>query len=140
MSSPPNTLRGSPSEVGTGIGPLRIGLGARPAPLTHTASLPRTGGYQISRMDRLEAHDIEDGSDTAGEVPLKRRGAIDIVKGLEKKRLRRKEKMHQKACAKAAAKGEKPYKVKPGKGCERMREVGLELQRYKGKGEHILSV
>lgn len=71
---------------------------------------------------------------------MKKRGAIDIVKGLEKKRLRRKEKMHQKACAKAAAKGEKQYKVKPGKGCERMREVGLELQRYKGKGEHILSV
>lgn len=119
---------------------MGIGLGARPAPLTHTASLPRAGGFQISRMDRLEAHDIDEGSDTAGEVPMKKRGAIDIVKGLEKKRLRRKEKMHQKACAKAAAKGEKAYKVKPGKGCERMREVGLELQRYKGKGEHILSV
>lgn len=140
MSSPPNTRRTSPSEIGPSVRPFGIGLGARPAPLTHTASLPRAGGFQISRMDRLEAHDIEDESDTAGETPLKRRGAIDIVKGLEKKRLRRKEKMHQKACAKAAAKGEKQYKVKPGKGCERMREVGLELQRYKGKGEHILSV
>jgi hypothetical protein len=140
MSSPPNTRSTSPSGVGPSVRPYGIGLGARPAPLTHTASLPRTGGFQISRMDRLEAHDIDDESDTAGEVPLKRRGAIDIVKGLEKKRLRRKEKMHQKACAKAAAKGEKLYKVKPGKGCERMREVGLELQRYKGKGEHILSV
>jgi hypothetical protein len=140
MSSPPNTRSTSPTGVAPSVRPYGIGLGARPAPLTHTASLPRTGGFQISRMDRLEAHDIDDESDTAGEVPLKRRGAIDIVKGLEKKRLRRKEKMHQKACAKAAAKGEKLYKVKPGKGCERMREVGLELQRYKGKGEHILSV
>jgi hypothetical protein len=140
MSSPPNTRRPSPSAIAPSIRPFGLGLGARPAPLTHTASLPRTGGFQISRMDRLEAHDIEDESDTAGETPLKKRGAIDIVKGLEKKRLRRKEKMHQKACAKAAAKGEKQYKVKPGKGCERMREVGLELQRYKGKGEHILSV
>ncbi|KAL1587936.1 hypothetical protein WHR41_03404 [Cladosporium halotolerans] len=141
MTSPPNTRRTSPSAIGPSIRPMGIGLGARPAPLTHTASLPRTGGFQISRMDRLEAHDIDDaGSDTAGELPLKRRGAIDIVKGLEKKRLRRKEKMLQKQAAKAAAKGEKPYKVKPGKGCERMREVGLEMQRYKGKGEHILSV
>lgn len=140
MTSPPNTRHTSPSEIGPAARPIGIGLGARPAPLTHTASLPRTGGFQISRMDRLEAHDIEEESDTAGELPLKKRGAIDIVKGLEKKRLRRKEKMHQKACAKAAAKGEKLYKVKPGKGCERMREVGLELQRYKGKGEHILSV
>lgn len=140
MTSPPNTRRSSPSAIGPTVRPMGIGLGARPAPLTHTASLPRTGGFQISRMDRLEAHDIEEESDTAGELPLKKRGAIDIVKGLEKKRLRRKEKMHQKACAKAAAKGEKVYKVKPGKGCERMREVGLELQRYKGKGEHILSV
>lgn len=140
MTSPPNTRRTSPSEIGPTVRPMGIGLGARPAPLTHTASLPRAGGFQISRMDRLEAHDIDEGSDTAGEVPMKKRGAIDIVKGLEKKRLRRKEKMHQKACAKAAAKGDKAYKVKPGKGCERMREVGLELQRYKGKGEHILSV
>lgn len=140
MSSPPNTRRVSPTAIPPTVRPFGIGLGARPAPLTHTASLPRTGGFQISRMDRLEAHDLEDESDTAGETPLKKRGAIDIVKGLEKKRLRRKEKMHQKACAKAAAKGEKQYKVKPGKGCERMREVGLELQRYKGKGEHILSV
>lgn len=85
------------------------------------------------------AHD-DDESDNAGDAAPKKRGAIDIVKGLEKKRLRRKEKLHAKAVAKAAAKGEKPYKVKPGKGCERMREVGLELQRYKGKGEHILSV
>lgn len=140
MSSPPNTRRVSPTAIPPTIRPFGLGLGARPAPLTHTASLPRTGGFQISRMDRLEAHDLEDESDTAGETPLKKRGAIDIVKGLEKKRLRRREKMHQKACAKAAAKGEKQYKVKPGKGCERMREVGLELQRYKGKGEHILSV
>jgi hypothetical protein len=121
MTSPPNTRSTSPSAIGPTSRPLGIGLGARPAPLTHTASLPRAGGFQISRMDRLELHDMEDESD-------------------EKKRLRRKEKMHQKACAKAAAKGEKQYKVRPGKGCERMREVGLELQRYKGKGEHILSV
>lgn len=87
-----------------------------------------------------------EGSDTAGgaTTDIPKRGAIDIVKGLEKKRQRRKEKLYQKLCAKAANKGEKPYKVKPGRGAERMREVGLELQRYRGTGqgqaEHILSV
>ena len=86
----------------------------------------------------------EDGSDTAGaattttEVP--RRGAIDIVKGLERKRQRRKEKIYQKMCAKAAAKGAKEHKVKPGKGVQCMREIGLNLQNYQGKAEHILSL
>ncbi|OQO12813.1 hypothetical protein B0A48_02277 [Cryoendolithus antarcticus] len=136
MTSPPNTRRTSPSAFNRTV-PMH-GLAARPSHATHTASLPRSGGFLISRMARLQAHDD---SDTAkdGDAP-KKRGAIDIVKGLEKKRLRRKEKLYQKACAKAAAKPEKPYKVKPGKGCERMREVGLELQKYKGKGGHILSV
>ena len=84
--------------------------------------------------------DDHHGSVSANHPDVPKRGAIDIVKGLEKKRQRRKEKMWQKMCAKNAAKGEKAYKVKPGKGAERMREVGLELQRYKGKGEHIISV
>lgn len=116
-------------------------LASRPQ-LTHTASLPRGGGFTLGKPHTLRPDD-EDDSDTAGVVnngDLPKRGAIDIFKGLEKKRQRRKEKLYQKACAKAAAKGEKAYKVKPGRGAERMREVGLELQRYHGKGEHILSL
>lgn len=139
MTSPPNTRRASPTARSDAIPMPLAGLGARPSQLTHTASLPRAGGFQISRMARLVAHNDDESDSNDGGAP-KKRGAIDIVKGLEKKRLRRKEKLQAKAAAKAAAKGEKPYKVKPGKGCERMREVGLELQRYKGKGEHILSV
>ena len=65
------------------------------------------------------------------------RGAIDIVKGLEKKRQRRKEKLYQKHCQKAGK--ERERKPKPGKGAERMREVGLELAAYKGKKQHVLS-
>lgn len=138
-TSPPNTRRASP----TGINPAKAMphvLASRPQ-LTHTASLPR-GGFMLGKLNNLRI-DEQDGSDTEapttpGDVP--KRGAIDIFKGLEKKRQRRKEKLYQKACAKAAAKGERPYKVKPGKGAERMREVGLELQRYHGKGEHILSL
>lgn len=137
MTSPPNTRRSSPTR-GAAFAKASQGLAARPD-LVHTASLPRTGGFLLSRMGEKHFEDRE-GSDTAGANDVPKRGAIDIVKGLEKKRQRRKEKMWQKMCAKNAAKGEKSYKVKPGKGAERMREVGLELQRYRGKGEHILSV
>jgi hypothetical protein len=118
-------------------------LASRPQ-LTYTASLPRGGGYTLGKPHTLRPTDDDgDDSDTVGnsrDGDLPKRGAIDIFKGLERKRQRRKEKLYQKACAKAAAKGEKAYKVKPGKGAERMREVGLEMQRYRGKGEHILSL
>ncbi|KAK4574393.1 hypothetical protein LTR86_002155 [Recurvomyces mirabilis] len=137
MTSPPNSRRASPSGAMAFMRSSKA-LAERPQ-LTHTASLPRSG-FLLSRMGST-IHDDADGSDTVGvanDVP--RRGAIDIVKGLEKKRQRRKEKMWQKMCAKAAAKGEKPHKVKPGKGCERMREVGLQLQEYQGKAQHILSL
>lgn len=49
------------------------------------------------------------------------RGAIDIVKGLERKRGYRREKFY-----KGKGKGQQPErKPQPGKGAERMREVGL---------------
>ncbi|KXL47330.1 hypothetical protein M433DRAFT_142527 [Acidomyces richmondensis BFW] len=143
MTSPPNTRRPSPSR-GASFASQSHGLAERPQ-LTHTASLPRGGPtFLLSALGRNNRFDDDEESDTVGaantDVIPKRRGAIDIVKGLEKKRQRRKEKMWQKMCAKAAAKGEKTYKVKPGKGAERMREVGLELQKYHGKAEHILSL
>ncbi|KAK0938433.1 hypothetical protein LTR29_009959 [Friedmanniomyces endolithicus] len=137
MTSPPNSPISSPSAA-TAFSKTSKTLAERPQ-LTHTASLPR-GGFLLSRLGQDRVDDDE-GSDTApanNEAP--KRGAIDIVKGLEKKRLRRREKMHQKMCAKAAAKGEKTHKVKPGKGCERMREVGLQLQEYHGKAQHIISL
>lgn len=140
FTSPPNTRRTSPHASGTNISMPHV-LASRPQ-LTHTASLPRGGGFTLGMPNIMRPEDDED-SDTAGvSTPgdLPKRGAIDIFKGLEKKRQRRKEKLYQKACAKAAAKGEKAYKVKPGRGAERMREVGLEMQRYHGKGEHILSL
>jgi len=108
------------------------------------SSLPRGGEFVLSRLNSFNISEDEDEAESASaetaNKDLPKRGAIDIVKGLEKKRQRRREKMLQKAAAKAATKGEKAYKVKPGKGAERMREVGLELQRYRGKGEHIISM
>jgi len=140
FTSPPNTRRSSPYASDANISMPHV-LASRPQ-LTHTASLPRGGGFTLGMPHTLRPND-EDDSDTAGATTpgdLPKRGAIDIFKGLERKRQRRKEKLYQKACAKAAAKGDKAYKVKPGRGAERMREVGLEMQRYHGKGEHILSL
>ncbi|EMC94349.1 hypothetical protein BAUCODRAFT_111155 [Baudoinia panamericana UAMH 10762] len=156
-TSPPNSRRPSPTR------PMPLSkfpgvLAARPQ-LTRTASLPRGGGFLLSRLGQKQFHTGEADADSDSNPrsqavsndddtnqALPRRGAIDIVKGLEKKRQRRKEKMWQKLCAKKGEKGEKVYKVKPGKGCEKMREVGLELQRYRGgtgtgtgTGGHILS-
>lgn len=107
----------------------RATLAQRPQP-THTASLPRVASaVKIGKESPYEHDEVLEGLTT--------RGAIDIVKGLEKKRQRRKEKLYQKHCNRA---NKEPHrKPKPGKGAERMREVGLELAAYKGKREHMLS-
>ncbi|PIB02461.1 hypothetical protein CB0940_00158 [Cercospora beticola] len=142
VTSPPNTRRISPSSFGLAANKSQANVLASRPQLTHTASLPRNGGYTLGKFNgyrKDEGEETETGSHIHAADHHKR-GAIDIYKGLERKRQRRKEKLHAKMCAKAAAKGEKVYKVKPGKGAERMREVGLELQRYRGKGEHILSM
>ncbi|KAH9822901.1 Protein of unknown function (DUF2457) [Teratosphaeria destructans] len=135
MTSPPNSLTRAEA-----FAKHSKGLAQRPQ-LTHTASLPR-GGFLHSAMAKMHFDDGE-GSDTVGPHDMPKRRAIDIYKGLEKKRLRRKEKLWLQRCVKNAAKAERPYKVKPGRGAERMREIGLEMQRYLGKeeaGTHILSL
>lgn len=110
----------------------RATLAQRPQP-THTASLPRVASTIRIGKNALTLSPVE------LEEPLYRtaRGAIDIVKGLEKKRQRRREKLYQKHCNKAGKDRER--RPKPGKGAERMREVGLEVAAYKGKTEHMLS-
>jgi len=120
-SPPPARAIRSPAASPTMQGSEAINfapLAQRPG-LTHTKSLPRAPnafGRQY-RASRLAAANGNDGSDTAdGHV----RGAIDIVKGLERKRQRRKEKF--------LCKGRKHHserKPQPGKGAERMRELGL---------------
>lgn len=136
MTSPAN----SPTDRTTPLATACHGLAGRPQP-THTASLPRNGPIGLNRLAHWGDDDDDDGgTGTSTPADIPRRGAIDIVKGVELKRQRRKEKLHQKMCAKYAAKGEKAHKVKPGKGAERMREVGLQLQNYRGKAEHILSL
>lgn len=145
LTSPPNTRRASPTSTNTAM----VGLAGRPQ-LTHTASLPR-GGLSTLLRQHNNRHNPAPTHVKAAPTDVPKRGAIDIVKGLENKRQRRKEKLYQKQCAKAAergdrhvkhgAGGERTYRVKPGKGAERMREIGEGLARYHGaRGEHILSV
>ena len=53
------------------------------------------------------------------------RGPVDIVIGLEKKRQKRKERFWRQHCRKAAKEAAVRKHV-PGKGAERMKELGLE--------------
>lgn len=125
MRSPPpaRTIRSPPASPTLQSSSVAIAfapLGSRPG-LTHTKSLPRTPNAfcRAYRASRLVAANGDYNDDTTdGHV----RGAIDIVKGLERKRQRRKEKYLLKHPRK---KGQQPKKPQPGKGAERMREIGL---------------
>lgn len=79
--------------------------------------------------DRFDDQDEE----TVENTQLTRR-AIDIKEGLECKRQHRKEKLYQKHCKKSGHRPPPP----PGKGAERMREMGIELAAYKsGMGKQM---
>jgi hypothetical protein len=115
VQSPPASLA---VHAAVGFAPL----GSRPG-LTHTKSLPRAPNvfgrqYQASRILAANGNADDDNNDTHV------RGAIDIVKGLEQKRQRRKEKLYSKQNNRKG-KGHTERKPQPGKGAERMRELGL---------------
>lgn len=100
---------------------------------THTKSLPRPAALfpHMRRERNLKYH-------VNADVHV--RGAIDIVKGLEKKRQRRKEKFYQKYCNRAR-RGQVPErKPQPGRGAERMKELGLLMAGKKDPGNYVLSV
>ena len=111
--------------------------------LTHTASLPRTPNPFWSKH-RKYLDDLDNPS--TGTSPhgheVHSRGPIDIVKGLENKRQRRREKFWRQHCRTAGK--EKERRCQPGKGAERMKEVGLEMAEkcrgYGTKAKVVLSV
>ncbi|KFY50093.1 hypothetical protein V496_09599 [Pseudogymnoascus sp. VKM F-4515 (FW-2607)] len=113
----------------------------RPDP-THTKSLPRRPNAfcQQYRQTQLAFANGEDNDNTDGYT----RGAIDIVKGLEQKRQRRKDKFFSKLCNRARKGQQVERRPQPGKGAERMRELGLQMAgktEYKGaNAEYVLSV
>ena len=107
-----------------------------------TASLPHTPNpffrnYKIkaTRTSNLTSEAVS--PDALSEIPDPEkhvRGAVDIVIGLEKKRQKRKEKFWRQHCRKAA-KEQVERKPAPGRGVERMKELGLECaERTKAYG------
>ena len=149
LTSPPSSRR--PSLSGSPDKPLGINmphLAQRPN-LTHTTSLPRTPNPFWDQHRRWRFHDSDSpfvgtSPQSIGPSPmdLHSRGPIDIVQGLETKRQRRKDKFWRQHCRNAGK--EKERRCQPGKGAERMRELGLEMaDRCKGYGQKaqlVLSV
>lgn len=138
VKSPP----ASPTAAHGGISFAQVGLGRRPG-LTHTKSLPRRPHgfihhYQAARLSTISGDDEND------PVEGHTRSAIDIVKGLEQKRQRRKEKFFQKMCNRARKGQHIDRKPMPGKGAERMRDIGLQMagktEIRNGMAEYVLSV
>ncbi|KAI0021981.1 hypothetical protein F4780DRAFT_778002 [Xylariomycetidae sp. FL0641] len=111
-------------------------LAFRPG-LTHTKSLPRAPGLF---PQHLKSH-RRPGKAAHNGVHV--RGAIDIVKGLEQKRQRRKEKFKEKYLQKhnnKARKGQVDNRPQPGKGAQRMREIGLLSAGKLGPDQFVLSI
>lgn len=126
LISPP----ASPILSGKGLA-FKKSLAFGPAQ-THTKSLPRAAGlfhHQAKAHKRSRAN-------TVTKYDPHVRGAIDIVKGLEEKRKRRKEKFQRKYCDRAR-KGHIHHEKRPapGQGAERMKE----LVTGKGAQNYVLS-
>lgn len=150
LTSPPSSRRpsvsGSPPGMPHGIDMPH--LAQRPN-LTHTTSLPRTPNPFWLQHRRAHFHDSD--TPSAGTSPkaagqsrgeVHSRGPIDIVQGLETKRQRRKDKFWRQHCRTAGR--DKGRRCQPGKGAERMKELGLEMaDRFRGYGQKaqlVLSV
>ncbi|KAB8349744.1 hypothetical protein FH972_023759 [Carpinus fangiana] len=151
LFSPPPSRRGSITDGLDMPATMILGtafLATRPQ-LTHTASLPRTANPFIRQLPstrkasrkigHVEVADVvgseDEGEPTERDEPYSR-GAIDIKQGLERKRLRRRQKFHEKYLKKEERKmqrGEKAKRPQPGKGAQRMRQIGIECSIYRGK-------
>ena len=118
------------SPIPTGVQSRLIGFCGPAGP--HTKSLPRPGGM----ITFLRANKKGKLAHTENHV----RGAIDIVKGLEKKRQRRKEKFYQKYCNRARKGQVQERKALPGQGATKMRELGLLMAGKTDRGNYVLSV
>lgn len=131
MRSPAPRAMATPLQSPRQGEPVKFKLAGRPD-VTHTKSLPRPAALFRMKSNRIpKRQDADD---------IHVRGAVDIVKGLERKRQRRKEKFNQKYCNKAR-RGQIPErKTQPGRGAERMKELGLLMAGKKDPGNYVLSV
>jgi hypothetical protein len=100
--------------------------------LARTKSLPRTPNPFFTSLDKSHRwHGIPPLTESPEREhsrtrEMHTRGPIDIVEGLEQKRQKRKEKFWRQHCRKAA-KEQMVRRPIPGKGAERMKELGLEV-------------
>lgn len=149
LTSPPSSRRpslsGSLPKKPSGIDMPH--LAQRPN-LTHTTSLPRTPNpFWLQHRTRFHDSDTSSPgtspkSGRQSHAESHSRGPIDIVQGLATKRQRRKEKFWRLHCRTAGK--DKVRRCQPGKGAERMKELGLEMaDRFRGYGQKaqlVLSV
>lgn len=131
MRSPATRAAITPTQSPRQGAHVKFRLAGRPV-TTHTKSLPRPSAI-LGNMRHGRCHRQHRDSDS------NLRGAIDIVKGLEKKRQRRSEKFYQKYCNRAR-RGQLPErKPQPGRGAERMKELGLLMAGKKEQGNYVMS-
>lgn len=135
--SPRRARSPCPKRAPLGVSPINganvkfAGLGVRGG-FPQTKSLPRP-----AQMLTLVRHGKKPKVPTSDAHV---RGAIDIVKGLERKRQRRREKYHQKYVNRAR-KGQIPErKATPGRGATKMRELGLLMAGKTDRGNYVMSV
>lgn len=129
---PPQAVRSPPtSPIQAGQKFALKSLAFRPG-LVYTKSMPRTPAVFSHMKKRGRAGTLTKGDHV--------RGAIDIVKGLEQKRQRRKEKFIQKYCNRARKNQAHERRPTPGQGAQRMRELGLIMAGKIGPGKYVLSV
>ena len=137
-----NSPRGSPeTRQATTVGLSVQRLAQRPS-LGRTSSLPQTPNPFFHNYDsKAQASTVTSGpvspgggSDIPHQSDMHVRGPIDIMTGIEKKRQKRKEKFWRQHCRKAA-KEQAERRPVPGRGAERMKELGLECaERARGYG------
>ncbi|KAK8049273.1 hypothetical protein PG994_011003 [Apiospora phragmitis] len=126
----------SPKQIGKRGREFNKTLAFRPG-LTQTKSLPRAPAFFAHNL-RGQRRRQAAYTGAKGHV----RGAIDIVKGLEHKRQRRREKYMHKHFNRAR-KGQVPEKrPQPGQGLVRMRELGLHMAGKAGPNpvQYVLSI
>ena len=126
-SSHPSSTAVSPKDQGH-VHPFQV---ARRPGLMRTTSLPRSPNpfyLQLKKSHKAVVKGVSSrpASPNGHRIrkSMHRRGAIDIVCGLEQKKQRRKEKAWFKFCQHRTK--HKEHKPLPGQGAEKMREVGLE--------------
>jgi len=129
LTSPPPSRRGSATTSPVPINMAGYGqamLGQRNHELTHTASLPRSP-HPFARRRRSsnitttqDSHDLAATSDVDEDDDDDKpytRGAIDIVQGLETKRMKRREKLYRVHSKREEKR--KPRRPTPGLGAQR---------------------